>query len=1310
MTMLGRYMLFFAVAAAMLMHIAGAFSLPANTLYYVNVSLQNTQTTATGNYLQVMIPFNALAYTSYEASNLQNIEFSYSNNGTVADTWLEGNGLNETKATSLSSSANIIYWVKLNPSIAASSTAADVLTIDFMSTATNLFNGKTVGVAPQLYCASGCPQTSYAQYDNGANVFPAYQDFAGTLAANTLPTGWTNLSCSAPVFQVDNGLSIEPPGSCRTRYYYLAYGETPNAIIETLASSQNFTHGFVGGGATSGIADHITGWGFGSGLFSSNSSNNIANDTVSAPTSSFTVYGVYLFPNSVAAGAFYPCGNSVGCTAANVGKLVDYLHGNSSTVPNALTFGWEENVGAAPIDIYWFRSRTAPPDNVMPTATFGPVVGPPTLKITPNPATYGQSITLTATCTVSTDTCAIDYPSLGTAIATGTGTATYVWNTTKSGIGKFGSFYGVDTTEATNSTPQKLMVYVPIDLYYANATTSQILQTLGPNGIYFPSCANNLTSGICNGSITYTANAVLNGPVFATSGITINAGITLTENGFAMATAGTFDNLGTIDAGLDPLADSGAETNPPSNGNSILTSYGGSGGGSGSGGGCGDADGGSTLAPGGGAGGNGAAPKAPYLSNLNVSLFASRIGLYLGGAGGGGTCYTSNIPPNGTGSYGVVIEGNDLIAGTISANGGSGGNAPASGGGGQGGGGGGVILLIHGLGGYTAGTYSDSGGAGGVCAGSGCGNGGAGGNGNVLVSANFTNLSITFRQFAKTYYYPVKFNASAPATPPISFTLNQTSLYGNTITLTTSTNSISYIFPSNSLSRYVEHYNIFELQGSNSIGVGMNFSNINMTTIPVNALTYNSPVIQYFPNLATIGSWNAKPTSWSIKSDLPINQHSNTSIGEIFSNANLTFVPQITAVYPFATVTLNATDIGEGTLNQDTFKMIESNTIPSAPYTRVINNVTGYDQQFKSTKLVTNFTISAVYLFNNYQFSNATAFTANNVKLYIGQSNFQNPSITQSSLSIIASDAAPGTHYDAVNSFCPSTIAYGTFRNFNIYSANSNASLYTFSVYSGFQLIPAGTYMTVMSGITNSTAIAVQTVRIASNPFSVPLENGAPYAFHFFNCSASIYTTNFSVWGNPITITLPTSFKAPYYPVPSPNASCGEQPYVGNSMSIVCSGNDPLNYVDAWEITVYNHTSPLSRNILNKSILHGSSFAFTYQPVANSLSTGAQYQVVIIADVGNVIDPQFSVLSWFSPTSFTVLPKVAANAWVAVLMVLSALAIGSRSPAMALTFEMAVIFLLPTMNILPISIGVVYGLIALGALSAFIVAKRYFYQ
>jgi hypothetical protein len=62
----------------------------------------------------------------------------------------------------------------------------------------------------------------------------------------------------------------------------------------------------------------------------------------------------------------------------------------------------------------------------------------------------------------------------------------------------------------------------------------------------------------------------------------------------------------------------------------------------------------------------------------------------------------------GSGSYGVFIQADRIIAGTIKANGQAGGTGQPDGGGG---GGGGAIMLAYGNGGYIAGTYSFSGGA-----------------------------------------------------------------------------------------------------------------------------------------------------------------------------------------------------------------------------------------------------------------------------------------------------------------------------------------------------------------------------------------------------------------------------------------------------------------------------------------------------------------------------------------------------------------------------------------------------------------------
>ena len=82
----------FIMLIALAPNLAGAFTLPANTLHWLNISIQNAQTVATGNGLQVMISFNASHYSAYEASNLQNIEFSY-NNGTIAEYCKALNGI-----------------------------------------------------------------------------------------------------------------------------------------------------------------------------------------------------------------------------------------------------------------------------------------------------------------------------------------------------------------------------------------------------------------------------------------------------------------------------------------------------------------------------------------------------------------------------------------------------------------------------------------------------------------------------------------------------------------------------------------------------------------------------------------------------------------------------------------------------------------------------------------------------------------------------------------------------------------------------------------------------------------------------------------------------------------------------------------------------------------------------------------------------------------------------------------------------------------------------------------------------------------
>ncbi len=89
-----------------------------------------------------------------------------------------------------------------------------------------------------------------------------------------------------------------------------------------------------------------------------------------------------------------------------------------------------------------------------------------TLCINPDPAVYGQAVTVTATCPSVSDTCYIDYPSPGTHIAvnseTGgrfpqpTNVATYTYAADSLAVGSYSSFYANDITTHTLTAPETL--------------------------------------------------------------------------------------------------------------------------------------------------------------------------------------------------------------------------------------------------------------------------------------------------------------------------------------------------------------------------------------------------------------------------------------------------------------------------------------------------------------------------------------------------------------------------------------------------------------------------------------------------------------------------------------------------------------------------------------------------------------------------------------------------------------------------------------------------------------------------------------
>ena len=97
----------------------------------------------------------------------------------------------------------------------------------FANKTTNLFNNKTTGEAPQL-------SSTYAEYDDGANVFNFYNNFAGT----TVPS-FINTSTSPITVTANNGLKLYSSGGNTYAWVMTSITETSPFIYEAFSNDSN---------------------------------------------------------------------------------------------------------------------------------------------------------------------------------------------------------------------------------------------------------------------------------------------------------------------------------------------------------------------------------------------------------------------------------------------------------------------------------------------------------------------------------------------------------------------------------------------------------------------------------------------------------------------------------------------------------------------------------------------------------------------------------------------------------------------------------------------------------------------------------------------------------------------------------------------------------------------------------------------------------------------------------------------------------------------------------------------------------------
>ena len=324
-------------------------TLPSGIEYYSQITISNSQLSATPSPFQQMVNFTSSdpGWTSISTSNFgQNVEFFYYN-GTVIPSWLESY-----------SSSNAIWWLKIAAIPAGSS---ETVYVGFAPSTTNLFNTVNDGEAPQL-------SSAYAEYDDGAGVFELYSNFKGTsLNTNKWINGGTGTNCGGTVVSgggtgatVNNGLSISTNSGTYWGGIVSSAGFTPPVIFETDTISVS--------GVASGIAEATANnlnagmyffnfWdsGFASGTID-DGLNNLAPPLISTgitgiawlSSSSQVVYHNYI--------------------ATPESQTVYSL---PSTV--YLTIGLGDCSPSSDISVQWARVRAYPPKGVMPSVSFGSI-------------------------------------------------------------------------------------------------------------------------------------------------------------------------------------------------------------------------------------------------------------------------------------------------------------------------------------------------------------------------------------------------------------------------------------------------------------------------------------------------------------------------------------------------------------------------------------------------------------------------------------------------------------------------------------------------------------------------------------------------------------------------------------------------------------------------------------------------------------------------------------------------------------------------------------------------------------------------
>ena len=335
--------------AYFLVHRGSKVSMPPGS-HIVPIQIVNDQASGTPAPFDAQVVVDSSAYASFEADNLQNLQFT-DQTGHVIPSWLEsGNS---------SSSTRSVYWLRLASGIPAKSTVTVNMMFDPLTQ--NLFNNSTTGEAADL-------SAQYGQYDNGFQIFTRYENFTGT----ALPPGWSVSVTpgSSGAVTVNNGATISQEGAGDQRTFLgsnWAVGDNlveMHLLSESTSNAQDMIMVCTRNGRLDGLTSNSIGFQNGSGLIVESNSGG-APSVLAQANPNPALPAVIGFDGDTVFANYRPVmavGNSV-CGST-------FLAASANTGSNA-SFSFD-----------WVRMRPAPPGNVMPRVV---VEENPTLSGPPGP-------------------------------------------------------------------------------------------------------------------------------------------------------------------------------------------------------------------------------------------------------------------------------------------------------------------------------------------------------------------------------------------------------------------------------------------------------------------------------------------------------------------------------------------------------------------------------------------------------------------------------------------------------------------------------------------------------------------------------------------------------------------------------------------------------------------------------------------------------------------------------------------------------------------------------------------------------------